>query len=451
MNPNGTSSGVVTRVAPSPTGLFHVGTARTALFNYLFAKRAGGRFLVRIEDTDKSRSTKEYEDDILTGMRLLGLVWDDMVRQSERIEQHTEQLQHLVDLDRAYISREPLKSDPSKEVEVVRLRNPGRTVTFHDEVRGDITFDTAELGDFVIARSLTDPLYHFAVVVDDADMGVTHVIRGEDHISNTPRQILIQEALDLPRPTYAHLPLILAQDRSKMSKRKGATAVADYVADGYLPEALINFLAMLGWNPGTDQEVFTLDELIAAFSLDGVQKGGAVFDIVKLQWLNKQHRSHLSLQEQRDLMLPHAAHVSGVHDALFRSDAAMSDVLERYATGKELREAVDAGEFSYYDERPKVTETMLAWKKDPAPERTRERLEHVLDLLRALDDDAFTRDNVHRAVIEYAEKEGKGNVLWPLRMALSGKDRSPDPFVLAEALGRIETTARIEAAVVACT
>ena len=451
MSHSGTVSGVVTRVAPSPTGLFHVGTARTALFNYLYAKRAGGRFLVRIEDTDRSRSTKEYEEDILTGMRLLGLVWDDMVRQSEQVERHTEQLQHLVDTDRAYISREPSKNDPSKEVEVVRLRNPGREVTFHDEVRGDITFDTTELGDLVIARSLTDPLYHFAVVVDDADMGVTHVIRGDDHISNTPRQILIQEALDLPRPMYAHLPLILAQDRSKMSKRKGATAVADYVTQGYLPEALTNFLALLGWNPGTDQEVFTLEELAAAFSLDGVQKGGAVFDIVKLKWLNKQHRSRLSLQEQRDLMLPHVAHVSGVHDALRRSDAAMSDVLERYATGKELREAVDAGEFSFYTERPKVSQTMLVWKKDPTPERTSERLKHVLDLLRAIDDEAFTRDTVQQAVIEYAETEGKGNVLWPMRMALSGKDRSPDPFVLAVALGRIETLARIEAAVVART
>ena len=449
MNRDTTATPVVTRVAPSPTGPFHVGTARTALFNYLYAKRVGGRFLVRIEDTDKARSTKEFEEDILDGMRLLGLVCDDMVRQSERVEQHAERLRELVAQDKAYVSREPSKSDPSVEVEVVRLRNPGTTITFHDEVRGDITFDTGELGDFVIARSLRDPLYHFAVVVDDADMGVTHVIRGEDHISNTPRQILIQQALGLPRPVYAHLPLILAQDRSKLSKRKGATAVADYIAKGYLPSALVNFLALLGWNSGSDKEVFTLDELVTAFSLDGVQKGGAVFDVVKLQWLNKQHRLMLPFEEQRNLMLSHVHGVEGVYDALSNSEAAMHDILERYATGEELRTAVDSGEFSFYERRPEVTREMLVWKKDPTPERAGERLAHIVELLQTIDGD-FTTDTVREALSEYAESEGKGNVLWPMRMALSGKDRSPDPFVLAEALGTIETKARLEAAIVVC-
>jgi len=187
----GTQTPVITRIAPSPTGRLHIGTARTALFNYLFAKHTGGRFLLRIEDTDKARSTKEFEDNILEGLSALGLTWDELTRQSDHVGEHADALQRLVDTDKAYISREPAKDDPSQEVEVVRLRNPGHTITFSDSVRGGISFDTTELGDIVIARSMQDPLYHLAVVVDDAAARITHVIRGEDHISNTPRQILI--------------------------------------------------------------------------------------------------------------------------------------------------------------------------------------------------------------------------------------------------------------------
>ncbi len=182
-------------------------------------------------------------------------------------------------------------------VEVVRLRNPNTTITFEDEIRGDITFDTTELGDFVIARSLDDALYHFTVVVDDHEMGVTHVIRGEDHISNTPRHILIQEAIGASRPIYAHLPLLLGSDRSKLSKRHGATQLQSYRDAGYLKEALVNYLALLGWNPGTDEELFSLSELTRIFDLSGVQKGGAIFDIEKLKWFNKEHLKHTSDDE----------------------------------------------------------------------------------------------------------------------------------------------------------
>jgi glutamyl/glutaminyl-tRNA synthetase len=250
---------VVTRIPPSPTGRFHIGTARTALFNYLFAKHHNGKIVFRSEDTDRARSKKEYEDEIIAGLTWLGITWDSFSRQSEHIERYRELLEQIVKEGKAYVSAEASRDDPSKTVEVVRLKNPGRSITFTDLVRGDITFDTTELGDFVIARSMSDVLYHFAVVVDDMDSGVSHVIRGEDHISNTPRQILIQEALGAPRPAYVHLPLILDEKRAKLSKRKGATSVMDYRNEGFLSEALEPCAPWM--ESGDEREYFSLEGL----------------------------------------------------------------------------------------------------------------------------------------------------------------------------------------------
>lgn len=279
---------IITRFPPSPTGPLHIGNVRTALYNYIFAKKNGGDFIVRIEDTDKARSKKEYEDEMLESLRWLGLKWDgELLHQSERTEIYKKYLQKLIDENKAYISTET----EGENREVVRFRNPNKSVKFDDLVRGTVEFDTTELKDFVIAKSVDEPLYHLAVVIDDFESGVTHVIRGEDHISNTPRQILIQEAIGAPRPLYAHLPLILAQDRSKLSKRKHGESVSlDYYRNkGYTSEAIINYLALLGWNPGTEQEIFTLRELINVFDLERVHKGGAIFDEKKLAWVNRKH------------------------------------------------------------------------------------------------------------------------------------------------------------------
>ena len=279
------SQKIITRFPPSPTGNFHVGSARTALFNFLFARKNNGKFILRIEDTDKARSKKEFEDDIFESLEWLGLKYDEFYRQSDRGKIYRTYIEKILDDGSIY----------EDEDKIIRFKNPNKKVKFNDLVRGEIEFDTTELKDFIIAKSVDEPLYHLAVVIDDFESNITHVIRGEDHISNTPRQILIQETISAPRPIYAHLPLILAPDRSKLSKRKHGESVSlDYYRNkGYSPEAMINYLALLGWNPGTEQEIFTLDELINVFDFSRVHKGGAIFDEKKLAWVNRKHFNKL--------------------------------------------------------------------------------------------------------------------------------------------------------------
>jgi glutamyl/glutaminyl-tRNA synthetase len=290
---------IVTRFAPSPTGPLHVGGARTALVSYLYAKQTSGRFILRIEDTDKERSKPEYERDILEGLAWLEITPDETYRQSDRTDVYKKYLQSLVSRDRAYVSREQ-KRDGTGEIDVVRFRNPNTRVGWKDLIRGEVSFDTTELKDFVIAKSIDEPLFHLAVVVDDFESKVSHIIRGEDHISNTPRQMLIQEAIGAPRPYYAHLPLILAADRSKLSKRKHAecASLSHYRKTGILPEAMVNFLALLGWHPSASDasEVLSRDELLKQFELERVQKGGAVFDVNKLNWLNRHYQKRRGTQ-----------------------------------------------------------------------------------------------------------------------------------------------------------
>jgi glutamyl/glutaminyl-tRNA synthetase len=392
---NADNNKVIVRMAPSPTGNFHVGTARTALSNFLFAKKMGGKFIMRIEDTDKERSTKEFEKDILDGLAWLGLTYDELHRQSERTNVYVSYLKKMIDNGSVYISKEEPKEEGQRG-EVLRFKNPNKNIVFDDLVRGTVEFDTTELGDFVVAKSLEEPLYHLAVVVDDHDMGVTHIIRGEDHISNTPRQILIQEAIGATRPVYAHLPLLLGADKSKLSKRKHGAAVwvDTYKNAGILPEALINYLALLGWNPGTEKEIFTLAELIKDYDLSKVHKGGAIFDEKKLQWINRKHIDLLSPEEKLKLV------------------------------AKEFDTTVE----------PTLDTSKISWKETPLAE-TIAHLEKSLTLL-----------SDKEALMSYAESAGKGNVLWPLRYALSGQEKSPDPFTLITLLGEEESKKRVEKA-----
>jgi glutamyl-tRNA synthetase len=340
------------RIAPSPTGPLHLGTTRTALFNYLFARHLGGTFILRLEDTDQARSTIEYENDILTGLHWLGMEWDEgpgigdepergsygPYRQMQRLARYAEAADRLLAEDKAYhcycspaeLDAERKRQEAAHEQArysgrcahltaaetaafeaegrrpVLRFRiPPDRTIAFDDIVRGHVEIDTNALGgDLVIVRSDLTPLYHFTVAVDDAAMAISHVIRGEDHLSNTPKHILLFEALGAAVPQFAHLPLILNPDRTKMSKRKSQTAVADYRAQGFIPEAFVNYLAFLGWSTGTEEEVLSLAELVERFELSAVNSSGAVFDRERLEWLNGQWIRRLSTEDLIDRLRP---------------------------------------------------------------------------------------------------------------------------------------------------
>jgi glutamyl-tRNA synthetase len=438
-------STIVTRFAPSPTGLLHGGNYRTAVFSYLFARKNNGRFIVRIEDTDRERSKKEYEDNIMDSLAWLGLEYDAQYRQSDLVAGHTKALQKLIDDGNAYISREEAKDGSGQIRELVRFKNPNQRVTFHDIIRGDISTDTTDLGDFVIAKRIDEPLFHLAVVVDDASMGVTHIIRGEDHISNTPRQILLYNALGYSVPQYAHLPLVVDEKRAKLSKRRGAQPLTYYRDQGYLPEALLNFLSLVGWNPGTEQEIFTKNELVQSFELDHVQKSAGFFNIEKLNWINKEHIKRQTTEEQYAYVerfmpssittLPHYT-----REGLLRIAPLLIDHITHFG---EIATLAERGEVAYYFEHPNYSPEGLFWKDDKDAEHTRQKLDKVIEILQKIPSDNFTAETTKDALWGYASEVGKGNVLWPMRYALSGRDKSPDPFTLAGILGKDVTLERI--------
>ncbi len=423
---------VITRMAPSPTGKFHIGSARTALFSYLFAKANNGKFILRIEDTDKERSKKEFEENIFDSFHWLGLDYDGPYRQSERTEIYKEQIQKLLDSGNAYISKEEAREEGQRG-EVIRFKNPNTKIKFEDQVLGEIEFETKDLGDFVIAKDIETPLYHLTVVVDDGLMEVSHVIRAQEHISNTPRQILILEALGFERPIYAHIPLVLAPDKTKMSKRHGAVALLDYKESGYFPEAIINFLAFMGWNPGTQQEIFSLDELIKEFSLEKVQKGGAVFNVEKLNWFNKQY---LNKKSKEEITSGIKHYVNLPEDML---DRAWPTLIERIHKFSDLENE----NLSYYNSSPTYETKDLIWKNS-SEFQTKDYLKDSIDLLENAD--FSSPETIKEALWSYAEEKGRGDVLWPIRFGLSGLAKSPDPFTLAFILGKLETLKRLETA-----
>lgn len=453
MSQNEKNQNVRVRFAPSPSGFFHIGSARTALFNELFARGCGGTLVLRIEDTNRDERASEYEASILRGLEWLGVSYDEFARQSERTAIYKKYLEDLIDNGWAYISKE----EQGERSEVIRLKNPGESVTFSDAVRGQVTMDTSELGDFVIAKDKETPLYHLAVAVDDFEMGITHIIRGEDGISNTPRQMLIQKALGAPQPKYAHIPLILAPDKSKLSKRHGAVAMEEYRDLGYLPEAMTNFLALLGWNPGTDQEIFSKDELVEAFDLERVQKGGAVFGKEKLDWFN---RKHLEKKPAEELHPAIAARLSEFYDpekVKTLVPKLTPILLERIATLGDVRQMAEAGDLDYFFEAPDYEAGALVNPKSRASEhspvsehsqvleRTQKHLETIIEMLNEHfePEQGIGAEALKEVLWPYATEEGRGDVLWPMRFALSGREKSPDPFVLVEILGLRETQSRL--------
>ncbi|MDP2664927.1 MAG: glutamate--tRNA ligase [bacterium] len=468
-----------TRFAPSPTGPLHMGNARTALFNYLFAKKAGGVLVLRVEDTDKERSEKKWEEDLLENLKWLGLTWDEGVekggpyepyRQSERTELYEKYLKKLLEEGKAYYCfcteeeleaqrqeqmsrgeapkyrgtcRQLTKEQQEKNLKdgmpsVIRFSMEAKTLTFEDLVRGKVQFDTGLIGDTVIAKDLKSPLYNFSVVIDDFEMKITHVIRGEDHISNTPKQILLQEALGFPRPVYIHLPLILAGDRTKLSKRHGDNSVTRFRKEGYLPEAVINFLALLGWNPGDEREIFSLEELVKEFSVEKIQKAGAVFNIKRMDWINGAYIRNKTPEELAKLCKPYLPSNAKIEDR----EKVVVLYQERL---KKLSEIAEFTDF-IFKEKLEYPKELLQWKNAPEKD-TEEALDTLEKLLSDVDAKKWNKEALSELLLKKAEVMGdRGLLLWPMRVALTGKQASAGPFEVAEALGKEKTLQRIKEA-----
>jgi len=460
--------GVVrTRVAPSPTGLLHVGTARATLFSYLFAKRYGGAFILRFEDTDKERSKIEFEDNIIEGLKWLGLSWDEgPYRQSERTELYKKYLLQLLDEGRAFYCthsaeeleaertaqmerKEPLRHecgdrDAKKTSGIIRLKNDATgTVTVHDLIRGDVHFNAALLGDFAIAKTPENVLFHFAVVVDDEEMNISHVIRGEDHLPNTPKHILIQQALGFKIPQFGHFPLLLGTDRSKLSKRHGATSINTYREEGYLPEAIINFIALLGWNPGDDREIFSLGELEKEFSLEKVQKGGAVFNIEKLNWLNAEYIKKMPPLKLGELLRPFLEK-NGIATKEISSEYMAKVARVEQPRLKTLGDIKENSKFFFED--PVYDPNLLRWKGTQELEEIEKHVVMIDNILCDVPPASWTGGNLTSLLMPVAEEHGKGNVLWPLRVLLSGQKASPGPIEIMNVIGKDATLRRVQKA-----
>jgi glutamyl-tRNA synthetase len=433
-----------------------LGGVRSALYNYLFAKQNNGIYILRSEDTDKERSKKEYEDNFLELFDWLGLKPDQFFRQSERTEIYKKYLEKMIADGFAYVSKEEITPEPEqarfragrvgeRRSEVIRFKNPNKKITFNDIVLGDITFDTTDLKDFVIARSLTEPLYHLTVVVDDMEMGITHVIRAQEHVANTPRQILIQEAIGAPRPLYAHMPLILSKDKAKLSKRDPAVMPAlEYRDLGYLPEAILNFMALIGWNPGGEEEIFTLPELIEKFDIHKIQKSGGVFNPLKLDWLNKEHMKRLPREEiERNILkwLPTDMRNNAIAPKL------VPLIFERISKWSDVPAMAERGELSFFLEAPKIEKNKLQYKST-SPEKIKENLKLAMQALQNLAENDFTAETIKNILMPIAENlEERGELLHPVRYALSGADKSPDPFFIASIIGKDETISRLQKAI----
>jgi len=486
--PSGTD--VRVRFAPSPTGYLHVGGARTALFNWLYARHTGGKFLIRIEDTDLERSTPESVQQIIDSLEWLGMAPDEpMVYQTQRAEQHKEYVQQLLasghayhdycpkeKLDelreqaktekRAFVYRRSLLTDAeveqfknSGEPGVIRMSSPETGTTGYDDlVYGRIEAPNETIGDFVIARADGSALYNFSNAVDDIDMGITHVCRGEDHVSNTLRQVLVYQGLGKPMPKFAHLPLILGTDKKRFSKRHGATSVMQFKDDGILPQALLNFLALLGWSPesadGEIEEVMTIEELIGKFTLEKVNKSAAVFDYEKLHWMNGMHIRRLPKEEIYAAVVPEL-------DLAFGATGGPGD--EEPGRAQWLRNIIDleiersrtmkdfAVNLDYFFQAP------TSYEEKPLKKllSTREQIEMFRQVAKEIEGawpaNAHTRDEVHDVLDAHlrgwCEAQGVkfGNAVHPVRLALTGRTASPPLFDVIYNVGKDDVLARLEA------
>ena len=462
------SVAVKVRFAPSPTGFLHIGGVRTALFNWLYAKNHGGKFVLRIEDTDLSRSTEESIEEILESMRWLGLDWDEgPFRQTERQGIYSQKVGQLLSAGKAYhcyctpeeLDRKRSEAQkagnkpkydgtcrerpdsPEGAPSVIRFKVPIEgTVVVEDLLRGKVVFDIAELDDVIIQRTDGTPTYNFVVVVDDSEMGITHVIRGDDHLSNTPRQCLLYDALDFKRPQFSHISMILGQDKSRLSKRHGATSALAYRDMGYLPDAMINYLARLGWSHG-DQEIFSREEFIKYFSFDSVNTSAAIFDADKLSWVNEQYIQSTPPEELAQHLEPHLVKtgiLTGDHGLSPQEIAKVIPCLNQRA--KTLVEMAEKSAFFF----KKEVEFDEKARNKFLTEDARPLLEKVIAGFSTLDN--FSAENIETLFKKIVEEEGMklGKLAQPVRVALTGTTVSPGIFDVILLLGKEETLKRLQ-------
>jgi len=426
------------RVAPSPTGRAHIATARAALFNLIFARQHGGEFILRIEDTDRSRSTVEFENDVMTQLTWLGLTWDKgPYRQTARMELYKQRAAELEKRGLAYKKDSALyfTVDPA-----------GPNVTFSDLVKGEVAFPRKEIPDFVILRSDGTPIYNFAVVVDDIEMEISHVIRGEDHLSNTPKQILLFEALGATTPEFGHIPIILGPDGGKLSKRHGSVSIHEYRTQGYLPEAIVNFVALLGWSPSRGQaqdgdEIVDMKRMVEIFRLDAVAHHGAVFDTKKMEFLNGHYIRSMKLGDLAERLVEWYKYVGKKppqqNEQLLKILATVQERMKRLDEFPELTK--------FYFAAPHYQPNLLIFKKSDR-EQTRKGLSKAHEVLGTLG--SWSRDDIQGALEATVAKEGLGNgdVFWPVRVAVTGLESSPPPVDALLVLGKDESLERIEGA-----
>ena len=418
---------VKVRFAPSPTGFLHIGSARTAIFNWLYAKHTGGEFLIRVEDTDLKRSETRFLDEILDDLRWLGLDWDgEPIYQSRRFDVYRERAKGLVAAGKAY-----------KEGEAILFRvEPGRTIELRDLIHGLITFQTDSIKDQVMVKSDGSPAYNFACVVDDAYLGITHILRGDDHVSNTPKQILFYEAMGLPAPEFGHMPLILGQDGAKLSKRHGGVSVREYRDEGFLPEALANYLILLGWMPEDEKEIMPLARAVREFEIGAMNDVQAKFDIQKLRWINGEY---IMAAEPARILPDAKAHLRAAGlDISARDDAYVAGVLDLYRVRiKTLGELAGMTDFFFRDDFSFEEEGRAQLDKPGA----RENIGFFAARIEALAE--FKHEAIENACRELAVEKGvkAGAIIHPTRMAVSGKTKGAGLFEMMEILGK-ETVLR---------
>lgn len=430
------------RFAPSPTGHLHVGGARTALFNWLFARSNNGKFLLRIEDTDVKRSKEKYLKSILNSMEWLGLDYDEeLVFQSKRNDLYRKCANQLIKEGKAYKATHRKREENSEQEqnEAIYFKTPQQEVFFYDKIHDKVTFNTKTIKDIVLIKSDGSPAYNFACVIDDIDMEISHVIRGDDHISNTPKQLLLYEALNKETPKFAHLPLILGPDNTRLSKRHGATSVEEFREKGFVPQAMFNYLALLGWSPGGDQEIVSKKKIIQKFSLNKVNKVNAVFDIDKLRWVNSNYIKQKSPGELTELVIPYLEKRG--YDVSRYDRKWLEDVISLYNTRfKTLEDVGELAGFFFTDNFNWQEEAVDKYLK----EANKKVLKKYVECLSNLED--FNRDKLEKATRKFAEEEdvSLGKIALPVRVMITGRSVSPGIFKVMILLGKDKVIQRME-------